>query len=583
MGSVYEQFSAELASWAQQYRDDPKGELQALCLLSLEREQMVTVAYSEEMLKQRVLELQVPDDVRDLIRQALLWAWKDEQMHAIYIRGALLKMSGKAIGWQTFAHQVMGAVAGWASAVEQHGEGGLAHGVARAVVHVGQLMGKVPLEAQRQLQHSSFTDFCRFNVDAERTAELCWSRLVELAHSHFPEAVEDFERIRQHEANHTRIFDLLSQTVDEADCLRPGVRADTLRKALAPYLPPRIPAETVYVRQGSDKLALFDQLLEPMQARLTERAARVGKPVYAMRIACKTTFMLGYDRRDLSPIVDPDLLMHLARWLEDRGIRERALLDARNPYDHFFSHRSVRKVADYFGISSWRIVDPATDQVPHPYSRGFGQSSISRTWKEADFRVVFGKLRSHPVDMVLLTVGALEGLGASHDRFLFYERQAHREDVNVGVLHEHPADFALLDGFENIPDGLVGVMGSKHPRRPQRFYASRNPLALDIVAARHAGVRNPRASSLLRTAIHWSGEPEIKVDGTDSPIPGWRTPFHSFALLGLVAYGVYVFASGRGTLFVPAMDEQAFPPRRRPPWWLRLARRGVRWLLGLPR
>lgn len=41
-------------------------------------------------------------------------------------------------------------------------------------------MGRVPKEVSRHLRYRSFRDFCLFNVDAEKTAWLCWKRLIEL-------------------------------------------------------------------------------------------------------------------------------------------------------------------------------------------------------------------------------------------------------------------------------------------------------------------------------------------------------------------------------------------------------------------
>ena len=49
----------------------------------------------------------------------------------------------------------------------------------------------------------------------------------------------------------------------------------------------------------------------------------------------------------------------------------------------------------------------------------------------------------------------------------------------------------------------------------------------------------------------------------------------------MLAYPVYVMGSGRGELFVPEMDQQAFPSIVPESWFLRLRRRAVRRLLGL--
>ncbi len=52
-------------------------------------------------------------------------------------------------------------------------------------------------------------------------------------------------------------------------------------------------------------------------------------------------------------------------------------------------------------------------------------------------------------------------------------------------------------------------------------------------------------------------------------------------MLSFVALPVYVLGSGRGALFVPEMDQEAFPPRRPESVALRLGRYGIQNLLGL--
>jgi hypothetical protein len=153
------------------------------------------------------------------------------------------------------------------------------------------------------------------------------------------------------------------------------------------------------------------------------------------------------------------------------------------------------------------------------------------------------------------------------------------------LLDEFPPHFALLDAYELAADGLVGVMGCRRPKSPRRLYAGRDALAVDSVAARHLGVKDPRSSSLLLAAQHWFGDPTapLEVVGCDEPITDWRGPYHNdvSSLLSFLAFPVYVMGSGRGSLFVPDMDEKAFPPRQRIGSSLRLARHGVQTLLGL--
>ena len=98
-------------------------------------------------------------------------------------------------------------------------------------------------------------------------------------------------------------------------------------------------------------------------------------------------------------------------------------------------------------------------------------------------------------------------------------------------------------------------------------------------------MHDPRDSSILRAAFHWFGAGYIgpKVIGCDESITPWKSPYHSevSTFLSLIAYPTYVLGSGRGKLFVPEMDESAFPPLEPPSIPLRAARRAMQSMIGL--
>jgi hypothetical protein len=210
---------------------------------------------------------------------------------------------------------------------------------------------------------------------------------------------------------------------------------------------------------------------------------------------------------------------------------------------------------------------------------------VGRTWKEADFRISFGKLRSHPVEFVYLCVANLEGLGGRSDEYLFAERQAHRDTAVLMLMSDFPPHFALLEGYDLAPDGLLGIMACRNPRSPRRIYAGADAIAVDRVAARHLGLDDVRRSQILRGALHWFGDPAsaIRIVGTDTPVEDWRGPYHSSwsAFQSFWAYPAYQFCSGRGALFVPEMDPAAFPPLGREGLGLRATRRAIQILLSL--
>jgi uncharacterized protein (DUF362 family) len=611
MGGVYDELVATLADWRERYADRPHDEILRLLLLAVEREQVVTTGYREAAIRTRLEAMPIADEVRDLLRQALLWTWQDEEMHAVYVRGALLRLDRRLVTLRVVLRQVIGCVGGWAGAVRQHlpwSRAPFIRLVASLVTGLGIIAGVVPRAVRGHLRYSSFREFCLFNVDAERTASLCFARLHALlaAHGGFPAAmVDDIGVVQADEARHERLFALLAESFTADDRLVAGVTSEQLVeriRAISRDFLPRVQRSdtsvlgslaTVTVVEDpaavQDPVALLHLGLEQAQVAelIRRRAQECGRPLAQLRVAIKPSFMFAYHRDDPSPITDPRLVLALARWLRAQGVGEVAVLEHPSVYDHFFSGRSVAEVAAYVGMAGpeIRLVDIAADQVPHRHDRGMGQDSIARTWKDADLRISFGKLRSHPIDDAMLTLSNLEWLGASHDDLLFAERQAHRQNATIMQIVEFPPHLALLDAVRAVPDGVVGMMGARRPLSPGRLYLSPDALGLDVVAARHLGINDPLSVLHLRTACTWFGvtRPHPPVSGCDRPLAGWRGPRHSgwTALLCLLAFPLYVLASGRGAVFVPAMDEQAFPPRRPVGWCLRLVRRLVRRILGL--
>ncbi len=613
MGVVYDDFVKELECWQRKFAERPREELIALCLLALEREELVTVGYREALMKQRLANMPLSEAVRELIGHALMWAWRDEEMHTIYIRGALLKIGNTVLKWKTFAQQLGGLAGGWAGSVRQHvkwSSAPVSFAMATGMIWLGGLTGKIPEGVLQYLNYGPFREFCIFNIDAERTASLCYQRMIALAEKTpelGSELADDFVRVRDDEDRHARIFEIIANALDDQNRLVPNENETTLAEkigAVGEYFLPRALRQkslsknrvgsggAVFVFQGresEEKREGFRGLLERsgLAGRLEERARELRKATGDLRIVIKPSFMLGYHSKDQSIITDPQLLLELGKFLRERGYRDSVVVESANIYDRFFRSRSVAEVASYFGMEACEmpIVSGSDDQVEHSYARGLAQSTISRSWKEADFRISFGKMRSHPIEMAYLTIGNLEWLGGRCDEFLFVERQVHRETALMMLLDAFPPDFGLLDAYELAADGLIGIMGCPRPKSPKRLYASEDALALDLVAARHMGVSQPEQTNVLRAACHWFGDPTTRTEviGTDESLGEWRGPYDTefSTLLSAVAYPVYVFGSGRGSLFVPEMDEEAFAPLQRPTFLGSVVRKGLRRLLGL--
>ncbi len=609
MGAVFDEFVRQLAVWETEYAGRPRDHLIRLCLLALEREELVSIAYREEHIAARLAKMPLPEDVRRTIRHALMWAWKDEEMHAIYIRGAIFRLGSRRLRATAFAKQFAGALGGWSSSVMQHlrwKEAPVSRLLASSLTSLGSLTGQVPEDVKKFLNYGPFRNFCLFNVDAERTAAACWCSMVKLAREVPelpPHTADDFRRVQQDEQNHERIFSIVAEALDDQDNLLPGETAATLTQKISEvgdfFVPhtervrgsPLGKGGTVWVQKvpsALDKRRAFREFLAAsnLSQTLSQRMNGLQKRPGEMRVAIKAAFMLGYHRADPSPLTDPQLLEELAIFLRACGCGDVAVGEGRNLYDTFYGNRSISSVAAYFNFHSphYRVVDFTEEQAPHLYARGFGSSTVSKTWRDADFRITFGKMRSHPVEMVYLCLGNMEGAGTRNDEFLFAERQAHRETAVMMMLTDFPPDYAILDAFENTPDRILGVIGSRRPLHPRRFYAGADALAVDIVAASHIGLPQPRKGNFLRAAIQWFGDSSesTTVVGCNEPIAEWKSPYHNeiSSLLSLIAYPVYQFGSGRGSLFLPEMDEEVFPFLQPARWPTRLGRKALRTLLG---
>src|SRR5262249_31099176 len=156
LGGVFEEFEHQLIEWRRKYEGRPKREMLRLLLLALEREEIVSVSYREDIILRRLSTMQIAPEVADLIRHALIWTWKDEEMHAIYIRGAIFKFGTPRQRALAFARQIAGATGGWASSVRQHvgwKDGPLSRLLATLVVWSGFVAMRVPRDVLAHLDY----------------------------------------------------------------------------------------------------------------------------------------------------------------------------------------------------------------------------------------------------------------------------------------------------------------------------------------------------------------------------------------------------------------------------------------------
>ncbi len=581
-----------LEVWDAELADQPERERQRLLLLALEREQIVAVAYREEAVAERVAALDIGDDARDLVRQTLIWTWKDEQLHAEYLRGELLRAPGVRSKAVVYGRQCQGALSGWTTATSNLRSARampLRTGAAGALVAVAGVAGQIPPVLRDELRYQTFHRYCELNVALEASAELAYRRLVELCDD--ATQIETIERIRQDEVRHTEAFRLLARSLSEDDRLVDPGATEALVAEMAAisvwFVPAHLRATLssspdghptrratatrprsfgsrtkVAVRQGqrdADKARVVEDCLN--QAGLAERVAG------ASTVAIRASFMLGYHRRDRSNVNDPEMVELVAEYLRRAGVDDVAVLEAPTVYGNDYAHRSVREVASYFGFESpaYRVIDISEDLRPYDYDRGFVQQAISGTWLDADVRIVMPKLRTAPTDFAHLGLCTLEGSTGRIDDTVYIGRRVDYRSATMMLLDVAPPDFEIVDGWAPVADGAFGVMGCHRPVDIRVVYAGADALSVDETVLGDLGVGDPRRSPVIAMAHHWFGlsTERADVDGARPELGRRLRGAHSsrsLRALGLLSDPVYVYLSNGGRVFVPQLDAVSFPP-----------------------
>jgi uncharacterized protein (DUF362 family) len=592
----------QLDRWTSECAGRPEAERKKLLLLALEREQIVAVAYREEAVAGRVAQLPVGDQVRALFHQTLVWIWKDEQMHAEYLRGELLRVRGLGSSAVVYGRQIQGAISGWTSATSNHRRLRTAPfraGAASVLISVAGALGRIPSALEGELRFQTFRRYCELNVALESSAELAYRRLIELTDSDGER--HTLERIRHDEVRHREAFALLVDILTADDRLVPGESLESLTtrfSRISPWFIPaalrsgkagpatrdpfgsRRPVAVGAGRNDRDKVAVLESCLD--RAGLATLASKSTNAVI------RVSFMLGYDRRDRSNINDPELVEAVARYLRRHGVHDVAVLEAPTVYGNSYRNRSVTAVASYFGFesSSYRVVDISDDLRPITYERGFVQQAISGKWLAADLRIVMPKLRTDPTEFAHLSLSTLEGSTGPIDDTFYAGRQIDFRSATMMLLDAAPPDFAIIDAWSPVADGPFGVMGCHRPADIRYIYAGADALSVDEVVLGDLGVGDPRLAPIVRQVYHWFGlsPAHVPINGDRPRLGQELRGAHASRLLrglGAISYPVYVYLSNHGELFVPAFDAASFPPLRPIPPVVRLVQKAAQRAFGI--
>jgi len=585
-----------LAELRVKFEGNPAGEYRRLARLALEREQLVSYAYREDILGRRLEQLVAPTEIIAVLQHAFTQVWRDEEAHTALIRGTLI--GGEAVPGGlglTMIEHTSGLLAGWSSALKHHvprSSAPLRSVLVDGLAQAARLVGKLSPDLRAELKHKSFRDFCIYNVDAEETAELCWDRLVELETELGGPNAEVFGRIGREEREHRMVFETAASILDHHDWLRSGTTARSLAATLAQiddrFVPSRFVDSTPTAgraRFGSGaSVCVFDESTH-LRGEAIQAALDLAGDVRGKSVAILSSWMMGYSTNDPSTVIDPNTLHAVVDALQAAGARSVAVLDGPNLYSGLYSNRAVAEVAEHFGIApNCPVIDCTAELVTLGEQPILGPKRISKVWADADIRISLVGLRSHPRESVHGCTAQLEALVEGNAENVFWQRRYDHSVAALTVAIVAPPHLCVLDAWNDCPDGLFGIMAGPHVVHPGRLYASVDALSCDLIALRHTGSARSISSPTIRRAIEWFGDSrsEIAIVGTDREIDGWRNARDKIVtgFLADLSYPVFAYLSRSGALFAPPMDK-VFVEIEPLPAPLRLVRWVSRRALGL--
>src|SRR5262245_34360526 len=173
MGAITDAVADEIAERRARCAGDPGRELIEHLLVAVQRERVAAVGYDTVKLGDRLASAPLPDDARRLIQRAITQIWIDENQHARYVLGVLLRQRELLVQLGAHAEDLEGGVGGWLTAVLQHttwSEAPILRLTAVVLGAAARLANRIPPSVEGALVHAPLRDWCAFSADAEQSA-----------------------------------------------------------------------------------------------------------------------------------------------------------------------------------------------------------------------------------------------------------------------------------------------------------------------------------------------------------------------------------------------------------------------------
>ena len=329
-------------------------------------------------------------------------------------------------------------------------------------------------------------------------------------------------------------------------------------------------------RARSYKFDLLDRVLDESRFwdLIGRRHAESGKPRAEFSVLIKPNTMMAWARYEVDPAncTDPELVLHLADRLHQRGFTNVVIAEAQNVYSHWYcvddpeQGRTVIDVHRWEGMGypidaqgysvgddgrrdgRFRVVDltetaeghernfdrdlwfiPRTSArrwlnrlVPCAKRVRLGEHPLGPALCDADFRISFPVAKTHTSCFNTLTLKNVYGCLPYADKFLEYHARRGFDWPTIIVLREFPFHFGIVDAIFSA-DGVLGFKADYFPRMTRTIIAGEDLVAVDVVGSLKMGL-DPLRSRIVWLAAQVFGFPVDRIEWVaddKSPYPRW--------------------------------------------------------------
>jgi uncharacterized protein (DUF362 family) len=279
------------------------------------------------------------------------------------------------------------------------------------------------------------------------------------------------------------------------------------------------------IKNEESKFAALDDVLNKtgFDGLLEEHLAVTGKSKTDFSIVIKPNFMFAYNKRDRTTFTDPELVGHLVKRLRDAGFKKIAVVEAQSTYGEYFDKRSVEEMAQYLGFDGkvgYEVIDMTKDALDwQEFGPHLGNHPVSRSWRDADFRISFAKNKTHAYSYYTLTLKNIYGALPLANKFKEYHCDRDIYHTTLEYLAAFPVHYGLIDAYVSA-DGPFGIFADTRPNLTYTIIGGADLVAVDWIGASKMGI-DPMISKYMALAVESFGKPEIHLIGDSSLYRPW--------------------------------------------------------------